>query len=94
MPDVTGYKLQDAKITLGNSGFTVKEVDQATNDPSTPPGTVIAQDPKGDSNVPSKSVVTLTVSSSSLIVPSLAGQTVDQAQAALQSLGIGAGKHH
>ncbi len=89
LPDVTGSMLADAKITLGNSGFTdVKEVDQATNDPGTPPGTVIAQDPKGDSNVPSKSVITLTVSSSSLIVPSLAGQTVDEASATLQALGL------
>jgi len=88
LPDVTGSMLNDAKITLGNSGFTVKDVDQATNDPGSPPGTVIAQDPKGDSNVPSKSVITLTISSSSLVVPSLEGQTVDQAQTALQALGL------
>jgi serine/threonine-protein kinase len=88
LPDVTGSMLNDAKITLVNSDFTVKKVDQATNDPGTPPGTVIAQDPKGDSNVPSKSVVTLTVSSSNLVVPSLVGQTVDQAQAALKALNL------
>ncbi len=88
LPDVTGYTLQDAKITLGNSGFTVNPVNQATNDPGTPPGTVITQDPKGDSNVLGKSVVTLTVASSGLIVPKLAGQTVDQAQTALTALGL------
>jgi beta-lactam-binding protein with PASTA domain len=88
LPDVTGYTLQAAKITLENSGFDVKEVDQGTNDPTTPPGTVIAQDPKGDTNVPGKSAVTLTIASSSLIVPSLAGQTVDQAEAALTALGL------
>jgi serine/threonine protein kinase len=88
LPDVTGYTLQAAKITLENSGFDVKEVDQGTNDPTTPPGTVIAQDPKGDTNVPGKSAVTLTIASNSLIVPSLAGQTVDQAEAALTALGL------
>jgi serine/threonine-protein kinase len=88
LPDVTNYTLQTAQITLRNSGFTVKETYQPTNDPGTPPGTVIAQVPKGDSNVPNKSVVTLTVSSSNPIVPSLVGQTVDQAQAALKALGL------
>ena len=88
LPDVTGYAWQAAKITLNNSGFDVKEVYQGTNDPTTPPGTVIGQKPKGDSNVPSKSAVTLTVASSSLIVPSLVGQTVDQATATLKALGL------
>lgn len=88
LPDVTGYTLQDARITLRNSGFTVNEVSQGSTDPSVLPGTVIKQDPKGDSNVPSKSTVTLTVASSSLIVPQLAGQTVDQATATLSALGL------
>jgi serine/threonine-protein kinase len=91
LPDVTGQMLSDAKITLVNSGFTVKEVDQPANDPGTPPGTVISQDPKGDTNVRSKSAITLTVSFNSVIVPSLAGQTVDQASAALQALGLAMG---
>jgi serine/threonine-protein kinase len=88
LPDVTGYTLQTAKITLDNSGFTVKSKYQPSNDPNAPPGTVIAQDPKGDSNVPGKSAIALTIASSGPIVPSLVGQTVDQAQTALTALGL------
>lgn len=92
LPNVKGYKLVDAKITLGNSGFTIKEIDQETNDPGTPPGTVIDENPPGERYVSSKSEIVLTVSKqpapTSLVMPSLLGQTVEQAQALLTPLGI------
>ena len=55
---------------------------------------MISEDPKGDTNVPSKSVITLTVTSNSMVVPSLSGMTVDQAQTALQNLGLVLGKRY
>jgi serine/threonine-protein kinase len=92
LPDVTGSTLRDATITLKNSGFTVKEIDQPSDDPSTAPDSVISQDPSGDQNVPSKSEIALTVNkqsdTGSLVVPSLLGQTVEQAQASLVALGL------
>jgi serine/threonine-protein kinase len=92
LPDVTGSTLRDAKITLSNSGFTFKEIDQQSNDADAAPDTVIAQQPAGDSTVPSKSQIVLTVNkqpgTNALVVPSLLGQTVEQAQATLQTLGL------
>ncbi len=96
LPNVQGLKLAEAKTTLFNSGFRVKENDQETSDPNTPPGTVISQDPPGDKNWTGNSEITLTVSkqpgSTSLAVPSLLGQTVDQAGATLTALGLVLGK--
>jgi len=96
LPNVQGLKLAEAKTTLVNSGFTVKLIEQETSDPNTLPGTVISQDPAGDHYVTGNSEITLTVSkqpgSGSLVVPSLLGQTADQASATLKSLGLVLGK--
>lgn len=92
LPNVVGFTIANARLTLGNSGFMIVEKDQVNSDPSVAPGTVISQDPSGDSSVPSKSQVTLTVSQApslnDLVVPSLLGLTVDQATATLTSLGL------
>jgi beta-lactam-binding protein with PASTA domain/tRNA A-37 threonylcarbamoyl transferase component Bud32 len=96
LPDVKGYKVVDARIKLQNLGFSVKEVEDNTSDPDTPPGVVTGINPTGEQNVPSKSEIVLTVSkqtaANSLLVPSLVGLTVEQARAMLASLSLTLGE--
>lgn len=87
VPSVIGKSFSDANSTLTGLGFTVKRVDQQSDQPK---DQVIQQIPVGGS-VPVGSQITLTVSTgqpdNKIEMPQLVGMTVDDAQAKLQSMG-------
>ncbi len=87
VPSVIGKSFNDANSTLTGLGFTVKRVDQQSDQPK---DQVIQQIPVGGS-VPVGSQITLTVSSgqpdNKIEMPSLVGMTVDDAQQKLESMG-------
>jgi serine/threonine-protein kinase len=86
LPNVTGQTYQAAQQALSN--FNVTTVAQTTT--TTTPGTVVAQSPPANTAVASGSNVTLTVAQAptSAAVPSLLGDTLASAQAALASAGF------
>jgi serine/threonine-protein kinase len=87
VPSVIGKSFSDANSTLTGLGFTVKRVDQQSDQPK---DQVIQQIPVGGS-VPVGSQITLTVSSgqpdNKIEMPQLVGMTPDDANAKLQSMG-------
>ncbi|GLY36455.1 serine/threonine protein kinase [Amycolatopsis sp. NBRC 101858] len=87
VPSVIGKSFSDANSTLTGLGFTVKRVDQQSDQPK---DQVIQQIPVGGS-VPVGSQITLTVSSgqpdNKIEMPQLVGMTPEDAQAKLQSMG-------
>ena len=86
--DVTGQMYDQARQTLQGQGFRV--VKGGTTPSADPAGTVENENPQGGTSQPQGSTITLTVSDGSLAtftMPSLQGDTVAQAQAALANLG-------
>ena len=86
--DVTGQMYDQARQTLQGQGFRV--VKGGTTPSADPAGTVESENPQGGTSQPQGSTITLTVSDGSLAtfnMPSLQGDTVAQAQAALANLG-------
>jgi serine/threonine-protein kinase len=87
VPSVIGKSFSDANSTLTGLGFTVKRVDQQSDQPK---DQVIQQIPVGGS-VPVGSQITLTVSSgqpdNKIEMPQLVGMTPEDANAKLQSMG-------
>jgi serine/threonine protein kinase len=95
LPNVKGSVLRDAEVLLSNDGFTVKDQVLKVYDQTTPVGFVVNQDPPGNQQVDDGTEVTLTVSKGqqpkSYLMPSLLGQTGDQAQATLSAVGLSLG---
>ncbi len=89
---VVGEDLNTARTRLQNQGLTVGAPIQVTS--SKKAGTVIAQLPQGGTKVKEGSTVSLTVSSGpgNTPVPTLVGETVDQAKSSLQVASLKAGK--
>ena len=88
VPDLSGTSQADASSRLQQAGFAVKVVQQ--NSETAPVGQVMSWSPQG---VQAKgTTVTLTVSSGPAprTIPQLAGDTYDQAAAALSQLGLSA----
>jgi serine/threonine-protein kinase len=88
VPDVTGDKQDDATNTLQNMGFEVNVVEQFSDDDQ---GTVISQDPQGNSQLAKGRTVTLTVSqgSETITIPDIpAGTSVSDARKTLQNAGL------
>ncbi|SFW52938.1 Stk1 family PASTA domain-containing Ser/Thr kinase [Amycolatopsis australiensis] len=87
VPNYIGKTYSEANAALTGMGFTVKRVDQQSDQPK---DQVIQQTPNGGS-VPVGSTITLTVSSgpgdTKIELPSLVGMTLDEAQQKLQSMG-------
>ncbi|MFI8101482.1 Stk1 family PASTA domain-containing Ser/Thr kinase [Streptomyces sp. NPDC086023] len=83
VPDVTGISFNEAEKQLVDKGFTV---DRKNEESDRKPGTVISQDPKGDSSVETGTKVTLTVAKEAekSIVPDLLGKTPSEARKALE----------
>jgi serine/threonine-protein kinase len=79
VPDVTGEDVGTATNSLQQAGFTVSQQAQQSNQPA---GTVVNQNPSGNSQAAQGSKVTLTVSSgpAQVTVPDVVGE--DQATAA------------
>jgi serine/threonine-protein kinase len=79
VPDVQGLSYEAASSQLEDRGFTV---DQKSEESDRSPGTVIGQDPEGDSKVAKGSTVTLTVArkAARAVVPDVSGQSCDEAR--------------
>jgi len=94
LPDVTGFPLSEAKIMLeereGKFRVTVTE----ENSDTVKADTVISQEPPGDRNVKEGTEVKLIVSKgpANLVMPSLLGQTVEQARNTLSGMGLSLGE--
>jgi len=88
VPDVTNKPIDEARGILEDAGFQVSESPVANDE--VPEGTVISQDPAPNTPAPEGSPVTLTVSSGSdtVEIPSVDGQSFDQAKAQLEGLGF------
>ncbi|WIY04384.1 Stk1 family PASTA domain-containing Ser/Thr kinase [Amycolatopsis mongoliensis] len=87
VPNLIGKTYAEANSTLTGMGFSVKRVEQQSDQPKEQ---VIQQTPNGGS-VPVGSTITLTVSTgpgdNKITMPLLIGMTVDEAQSKLQSMG-------
>ncbi|GAA2144459.1 Stk1 family PASTA domain-containing Ser/Thr kinase [Glycomyces algeriensis] len=85
--DVVGDKVEEATEKLEGQNLTVKVVQEASTLPS---GEVLEQTPKGGSEVPPTTEVTLTVSEGGrATVPDVFGMTVDRATQTLDDAGFG-----
>lgn len=91
VPDVTGEDLDDARRTLDAAGFQVSVTRE--EDPDTPEGEVISQNPAGGTQAESGSIVTLTVSqgAGTVQVPDVTGQDQSSAAAELRQAGLTVG---
>jgi serine/threonine-protein kinase len=82
VPTVVGVTFDQAKATLEGQGFTVARQDE--NRPEQAPDIVLGQDPESGRKIPKGGLITLSVSSPTIAMPNVVGQT--RAQAA-QTLG-------
>jgi beta-lactam-binding protein with PASTA domain/tRNA A-37 threonylcarbamoyl transferase component Bud32 len=85
--DVTGKPFDEAQTTLQNAGLKVSRVDKESDQD---PDTVLAQNPKGGTQVAAGSTVTLTVAKAptDVEVPDVTGEDVADAVARLSSEGF------
>ncbi|MCP3821498.1 Stk1 family PASTA domain-containing Ser/Thr kinase [Streptomyces sp. A3M-1-3] len=90
VPDVLGLSFDEAKKQLQDKGF---KVDRKTEESDRTPGTVIKQNPEGDTSVQKGTEITLTVAreAKKAEVPDLTGKTPDQAKQALEAVGLALG---
>jgi penicillin-binding protein 1A len=89
VPDVVGFKANDAASRLSNAGF---DVDTNEVHSSKPRGTVVAQSPAAGRRVREGTTVSLDVSSgqpSAVLVPAVIGKPADVARSALHAAGFG-----
>ncbi|RLV08342.1 serine/threonine protein kinase [Streptomyces griseocarneus] len=88
VPNVVGMTLDEAKKKIQAAGLTVGEIGTQFST-ETPPGSVLATDPKPGSERRPDTPVALTVSKGEAIgVPKVQGLTADAATAALQAKGL------
>jgi serine/threonine-protein kinase len=87
VPPVVGVPFEQASSELQGKGFTVKRVDQDSNEPK---GIVLHQDPGGNETAPKGSAVTLTVSKGpqTVQVPDVTTLDVDTATTTLEQSGF------
>jgi serine/threonine-protein kinase len=87
VPDVTGLKVDAAKTQLTAAGLTPQVQEVPSNKPK---GTVVSQKPPAGESVPKGGDVFLTVSKGQelVAVPTLQGQTVENATSQLASVGL------
>jgi serine/threonine-protein kinase len=85
VPSVVGQTFEQASTALVAAGFKVARVDEVSDQPI---DTVISQQPESGRLLAKGRTVTLTVSSSEVTVPELTGTQFEEAQAALQKLGL------
>lgn len=88
VPDVAGLSAADANAALVDAGFDVAETTQPSDDVAE--GVAIGTEPAGGSTAPAGSTVTLIISSgpSTVEVPDVTGQPVEDAVAELEGLGF------
>jgi eukaryotic-like serine/threonine-protein kinase len=93
VPDVTNESFREAKSDLEAKGFKVQRREKESDQP---PGTVLDQNPQGNSRAQSGSTITLTVAKKPTVqqiqVPDVTNQTYEQAVATLTAKGLKAAK--
>jgi serine/threonine-protein kinase len=85
VPNVAGRSLEEAAQLLGNEGFEIVEESELSE---VAEGLVIRTEPPADSRVPQETVITVVVSGGPdqvAVPPILIGDTVEEAQALLES---------
>jgi len=91
LADVTGRTLADAQLLLNNAGFQVV-VGEDVHDELVPVGSVVRQDPSGNTDQPRGSKVTLYVSKGPqgayTTVPALVGKDIDTARQLVAAAGL------
>jgi eukaryotic-like serine/threonine-protein kinase len=94
IPSVEGQSQSDAQNTLSEAGFTNVTVEEQNHD-SIAAGTAINTDPPAGDAVAPDAAIRLLVSSGpgNVAVPDLQGMTREQAEAALQGVGLTASFH-
>jgi serine/threonine-protein kinase len=90
VPSVVGQPFAQASEAVIAAGFKVARVDEVSS--TVPVESVISQRPDSGLLLEKGRTVTLTVSSSKVTVPDLVGKTFEEAQAALQQLGLTANR--
>jgi eukaryotic-like serine/threonine-protein kinase len=87
VPPVVGLPFEQASSVLQAKLFDVKRVDQDSNEP---PGTVLRQEPGGNTEAPKGSTVTLTVSKGpqTRAVPDVTSQDLETARTTLEESGF------
>jgi len=83
VPDVTGLSRQQATQKLTAAGFQVKVSDQTQQQAGAAPGTVVSQDPAGNTQAKKGSLVNITLTPSQVTVPDVTGDSQQQAQSIL-----------
>ena len=91
VPNVVGESLEDASAELIAAKFTVKSVEQVSDER---PGTVLEQSPAAGDQAEEGSEVTLTIAKApkTFEVPNLTGTTIDEATALLAEQGLELGE--
>jgi serine/threonine-protein kinase len=88
VPEVAGLTQEAARDQLEAAGFTVGSV-QEENDPAQPADRVLRTDPAGGQSAAEGATVAIFISSGNVELADLAGQTQDEAVAALNALNLG-----
>ncbi|HEY7324293.1 MAG TPA: Stk1 family PASTA domain-containing Ser/Thr kinase [Streptosporangiaceae bacterium] len=83
VPDVTGLTQQQATQKLEAAGFKVQVSSQTQQQAGSPPGTVVSQQPGGNTQAPKNSTVIITLTPSQVTVPDVTGDSQQQAQSIL-----------
>jgi len=92
IPDLVNHSFDEANATLSGAQLAVQQLESQYND-SIPSGNVISLNPPSGTQVPRGSTVQIVVSKGpdTVPVPSLVGQTLDQAKASLAAVGLTVG---
>ena len=87
IPQLTGFKFSEAKELLESDKYGLK-VEKNVQESSAPKNEVINSNPPGGTEVDKGSTVTLLVSQGQATVPNLVGMDVDDAENALEDVGL------
>jgi serine/threonine-protein kinase len=92
IPDFVNHPFDEANASLTGAQLVVQQLDPKYND-SIPAGNIVSLNPPSGTQVPRGSTVQIVVSKGpdTVPVPDLKGQTLDQAKASLQAIGLTVG---
>ncbi|NAZ87319.1 Stk1 family PASTA domain-containing Ser/Thr kinase, partial [Kineococcus indalonis] len=88
VPDVSGSSQDDARAALRSAGLEIGSVESTDEDPGAERGTVVRTDPEARASVARGTEVAIYVASGQVTVPDVTGRSLDDAQAALNDLGL------
>jgi eukaryotic-like serine/threonine-protein kinase len=92
IPDFVNHPFDEANASLTGAQLVVQQLEPRYND-SIPAGNIVSLNPPSGTQVPRGSTVQIVVSKGpdTVPVPDLKGQTLDQAKASLQAIGLTVG---